>query len=45
MAVSEMQTELTPVDLSDGIIVQIEVVETGQEKVKLRPLPFDMEED
>lgn len=42
MAASEMQTELIPVDLSDGMIAQVEGVETGREKVRLGTLPFDL---
>ena len=42
MAASEMQTELIPVDISDGIIAQVEVVETGREKVRLGTLPFNL---
>ena len=42
MAALEMQTELIPVDLSAGIIAQVEVVEPGREKVRLGTLPFDL---
>ncbi|MGD1952254.1 MAG: hypothetical protein ACFB14_21790 [Leptolyngbyaceae cyanobacterium] len=42
MAASEMQTELIPVDLSDGIIAQVEMIETGRKKVRLGPLLFDL---
>ena len=45
MAASEMQTELISVNLSDEIIAQVAVVETGQEKVKLWILLLDIEED
>ena len=37
-----MQTELILVDINDGIIAQVEVVETGREKVRLETLPFDL---
>ena len=42
MAVSEMQAALIPVDLSDGIIAQVGVVDPGQETVKLGILPCDL---
>jgi hypothetical protein len=41
MADSDLQTELIPVDLGDGIIAQVEVIETGREKVSAGTMPFD----
>lgn len=38
---SDLPTELIPVDLGDGVIVQVEVTETGREKVRAGTLPFD----
>jgi hypothetical protein len=37
----ELKTELIPVDLGDGVIAQVEVIETGREKVSAGTLPFD----
>lgn len=37
---SEERTELIPIDLGDGIIAQVEVLETGREKVRAGTLPF-----
>jgi hypothetical protein len=42
MAASETQTELIPVDLSVGVIAQVEVVKTGREKVRVGTLLFDL---
>lgn len=41
MRISESSTELVTVDLGDDVIVKIEVLETGREKVKAGVLPFD----
>ena len=41
MVDSELQTDLIPVDLGEGVIVQVEVIETGREKVSAGTLPFD----
>ena len=38
---SELKTELIPVDLGDGVIAQVEVIETGREKVGAGTLPFN----
>ena len=39
---SDVQTQLIPMDLGDGVIAQIEVLETGREKVSAGTLlPFD----
>ncbi|MEM8804733.1 MAG: CU044_2847 family protein [Cyanobacteria bacterium P01_G01_bin.38] len=38
---SELQTELISVDLGDGVIAQVEVTETGREKVAADKLPFN----
>lgn len=38
---SDLQTELIPIDLGDGVIAQVEVLETGREKVVAGTLPFD----
>ena len=34
-------TERIPVDLGDGVIVQVEVAQTGREKVKAGGMPFE----
>ena len=34
-------TEGIPVDLGDGVIVQVEVAQTGREKVKAGGIPFE----
>jgi hypothetical protein len=36
-----LQTELIPIDLGDGVIAQVEVIETGRQKVGAGALPFD----
>ena len=41
MTDSDLQTELIPIDLGDGIIAQVEVLETGRQKVRAGTLPFD----
>ena len=41
MAASDMQTDLIPVDLRDGVIAQLEVVKTGREKVRVGTRLFD----
>lgn len=41
MSNADLQTELIPVDLGDGVIAQVEVTETGRQKVKAGTLPFD----
>lgn len=41
MTDSELKTELVLIDLGDGVIAQVEVVETGREKVSAGTLPFD----
>ncbi|NET39724.1 MAG: hypothetical protein F6K19_48490 [Cyanothece sp. SIO1E1] len=38
---SELQIDLIPVDLGEGVIVQVKVIETGREKVSAGTLPFD----
>lgn len=38
---TDLPTALIPVDLGDGVIAQIEVAETGREKVNAGTLPFD----
>ncbi|NEO86366.1 MAG: hypothetical protein F6J87_19230 [Spirulina sp. SIO3F2] len=37
----ELPTELMPVDLGDGVIAQVEVTQTGREKVNAGTMPFD----
>lgn len=41
MSESELQTELVSVDLGDGVTAQVEVIDTGREKVGAGALPFD----
>lgn len=38
---SNTQTQLLPVDLGDGLIAQVEVIETGREKVSKGTFKFD----
>ncbi|MGB5633065.1 MAG: CU044_2847 family protein [Waterburya sp.] len=38
---SELQTELIPVDLGDGVIAQVEVIGSGREKAGASTLPFN----
>jgi Trypsin-co-occurring domain 1 len=37
----ELPTEMIPVDLGDGVIAQIEVLETGRKKVNAEILKFE----
>jgi hypothetical protein len=37
----ETQTERVPVDLGDGVVVQMEVATTGREQVAAGALPFE----
>ncbi len=41
MREEEIATERIPVDLGEGVIVQVEVVQTGREKVKAGGMPFE----
>lgn len=41
MLQSDIQSELVSVDLGDGIIAKVEVIDTGREEVGLSSLSFD----
>lgn len=41
IAESELTTEFISVDLGEGVIAQVEVIEAGREKVSAGTLPFE----
>jgi hypothetical protein len=41
MPSADLPTELISVDLGDGVMAQVEVTETGREKVRAGTLPFE----